>query len=67
MYIGYTPEHEALRRELREYYAKLLTPEIVADLAVSEGIGPISRAVVKQMAADGSATPSPMPARISHR
>ncbi len=53
MYIGYSPEHEALRRELRAYYEKLLTPEIVADLAVSEGVGPISRQVVKQMAADG--------------
>jgi len=53
MYIGYSPEHEALRRELRAYYEKLLTPEIVADLAVSEGVGPISREVVKQMAADG--------------
>jgi alkylation response protein AidB-like acyl-CoA dehydrogenase len=53
MYIGYSAEHEALRRELRAYYEKLLTPEIVADLAVSEGVGPISRQVVKQMAADG--------------
>src|SRR3954463_1413181 len=53
MYIGYGPEHQELRRELRAYYDQLLTPEVVADLAVSEGIGPISRAVVKQMAADG--------------
>ena len=53
MYIGYTPEHEALRRELRAYYANLLTPELVRDLAHSEGIGPVSRSVVLQMAADG--------------
>jgi len=53
MYIGYTPEHDQLRQELRAYYRDLLTPEVVADLAVSEGVGPISRRVVKQMASDG--------------
>lgn len=53
MHIGYTPEHEALRNELRAYYADLLTPEIVAELAHSEGVGPVARSVVRQMAADG--------------
>ena len=53
MYIGYTAEHEALRQELRAYYDELLTPELVRDLAHSEGIGPVSRGVVRQMAADG--------------
>jgi 3-oxocholest-4-en-26-oyl-CoA dehydrogenase alpha subunit len=53
MYIGYTPEQNELRRELRAYYDNLLTPELVRDLAHSEGIGPVSRAVVLQMAADG--------------
>jgi alkylation response protein AidB-like acyl-CoA dehydrogenase len=53
MYIGYTPEHEALRRELRAYYDQLLTPELVRELANSEGVGPVSRSVVLQMAADG--------------
>jgi alkylation response protein AidB-like acyl-CoA dehydrogenase len=53
MEIGYTPEQEALRRELRAYYANLLTPEIEAELAKSQGIGPTVRSVVKQMAADG--------------
>lgn len=53
MYIGYTPEHEQLRKELRAYYHELLTPDIVADLAVSEGVGPVARKVVKQMGADG--------------
>ena len=53
MYIGYTPEQNALRRELRAYYDDLLTPELVRDLAHSEGIGPVSRSVVLQMAADG--------------
>jgi len=53
MEIGYTEEHQALRTELREYYAKLLTPEVEAQLAASHGIGPDMRRVVKQMATDG--------------
>lgn len=53
MYIGYTPELEALRDELREYYAQLLTPEVIEEVSHSEGIGPVSRRVWKQMASDG--------------
>ena len=53
MYIGYSSEHDQLRKELRAYYDKLLTPDIVAELAVSEGVGPVARKVVLQMAADG--------------
>jgi alkylation response protein AidB-like acyl-CoA dehydrogenase len=53
MEIGYTEEHQALRNELREYYANLLTPEVEVQLAASEGIGPDMRRVVKQMAQDG--------------
>ena len=30
MYIAYTPEQEALRRELRAYFAALMTPEVEA-------------------------------------
>ena len=33
MEIGYTEEQEALRNQLRDYYAKLLTPEVEAQLA----------------------------------
>ena len=53
MYIGYTPEQNELRRELRAYYDQLLTPDLVRELAHSEGIGPVSRSVVLQMADDG--------------
>jgi len=53
MYIAYTEEQEALRKELRAYYAKLLTPEIVEALHVGHGTGETMRAVVRQMAADG--------------
>jgi alkylation response protein AidB-like acyl-CoA dehydrogenase len=53
MYIGYTPELEQLRDELRAYYDQLLTPEVVAEVGRSEGVGPVSRRVWKQMATDG--------------
>ena len=53
MYIGYTPEQEALRQELRAYYQELLTPEIRAGLAEGHGTGEVMRQVVKQMGADG--------------
>jgi alkylation response protein AidB-like acyl-CoA dehydrogenase len=53
MEIGYTEEQEALRDQLREYYANLLTPEVEAQLAESHAIGPNMRRVVKQMAQDG--------------
>jgi alkylation response protein AidB-like acyl-CoA dehydrogenase len=53
MYIGYTPEQEALRQELRDYYEVLLTPEIVAEIRAYEGAGPAAEKVLKKMAADG--------------
>jgi 3-oxocholest-4-en-26-oyl-CoA dehydrogenase alpha subunit len=53
MEIGYTQEQQALRRELRDYYTNLLTPEVEAELSHSHGVGPTVRRVVKQMASDG--------------
>src|SRR5215510_7020874 len=53
MYIGYTEEQEALRKELRAYYEKLLTPDVRAALAREHGIGPTNRKIVRQMGADG--------------
>jgi alkylation response protein AidB-like acyl-CoA dehydrogenase len=53
MYIAYTEEQEALRRELRAYYDRLLTPEIREELHRSHGIGPTMRSVVRQMGRDG--------------
>ena len=53
MYLGYTEEQEALRKELRDYYAKLLTPEVEEELAHSQGIGPVMRRIVRQMGEDG--------------
>jgi alkylation response protein AidB-like acyl-CoA dehydrogenase len=51
--LTYSPEHARLRQELRDYYAKLLTPELRDEISRSEGVGPVCRKVVRQMAADG--------------
>jgi len=51
--LGYTDDQEKLRHELRTYYEKLLTPEVEAELAVSRGVGPALRRVVRQMGEDG--------------
>jgi alkylation response protein AidB-like acyl-CoA dehydrogenase len=53
MYIAYTEEQEALRRELRAYYDKLLTPEIREELHQGKGVGETLRAVVRRMGQDG--------------
>jgi alkylation response protein AidB-like acyl-CoA dehydrogenase len=53
MYIGYTPELEALRDELRAYYQELLTDDVVAAISSGEGTGPVARRVWMKMAADG--------------
>jgi alkylation response protein AidB-like acyl-CoA dehydrogenase len=53
MYIAYTEEQEALRKELRAYYEKLLTPALRKKLHAEHGIGPTHREVVRQMGADG--------------
>lgn len=53
MYLGYTEEQEALRKELRAYYAKLLSPEVEEELAQSRGVGTAMRRVVRQMGEDG--------------
>jgi alkylation response protein AidB-like acyl-CoA dehydrogenase len=53
MHIGYTAEQEALRGELRAYYAKLLTPEVRSAVHQGKGVGEATRAVVRQMGKDG--------------
>ena len=53
MYLGYDEEQEALRAEIRAYYADLLTPEVKAGLAAENGCGPVHRRVVGQMGRDG--------------
>jgi len=53
VYIGYNEDQEALRRELRAYYDKLLTPDVRESLRHAGGVGPEMRAVWKQMCQDG--------------
>ena len=56
MHIGYTPEQERLRQELREYFAALMTPERRAGLAHADGEygdGATYKEVVRQLGHDG--------------
>jgi alkylation response protein AidB-like acyl-CoA dehydrogenase len=56
MRIGYTPEQEDLRRELRSYFTKLMTPERAEALASNDGEmgrGNVYRETVEQMGKDG--------------
>jgi alkylation response protein AidB-like acyl-CoA dehydrogenase len=53
MFIGLSPEQEALRRELQTYYAKLLTPDVREMLHREHGTGPGTKRIRMQMARDG--------------
>ncbi len=53
MQIAYTQDQEALRDELRAYYDELLTEDVREALHQEVGCGPVTRRMVKQMAADG--------------
>src|SRR5687767_6074766 len=56
MEIAYTAEQEDLRQELREYFAKLITPDVHDELFSGRGEyggGEIYRKLVRQMGEDG--------------
>ena len=57
MRIGYSPEQEELRRELRSYFTKLMTPERSEALSAGDGgemgRGSVYRDTVAQMGKDG--------------
>ena len=57
MLISYTPEQEELRRELRTYFGRLMTPErqeaLTSTAGGEIGVGNIYRETVAQMGADG--------------
>ena len=53
MYIGYSEEQEGLRRELRGYYERLLSPAVRDALHAEKGCGPVHRQIVRQMGKDG--------------
>ncbi|HWN36156.1 MAG TPA: acyl-CoA dehydrogenase family protein, partial [Pseudonocardia sp.] len=56
MHLAFTSEQDALRDELRTYFAGLMTPERRADLTSGEGDygdGGAYREIVGQLGADG--------------
>jgi hypothetical protein len=53
MFLDYTPEQVALRKELRAYFEHLLTPEVRAELGAAGEGSPAFRTVVRQIGADG--------------
>src|SRR2546427_1227614 len=53
MHLDYTPEQRALGKELRAYFARLMTPEYQAELATTEGGGPLYMQTVRRLGADG--------------
>lgn len=53
MYIDLTDEQKRLRSELRQYFAALMTPELEREVSVGEGGGPLFRAALKKLGADG--------------
>src|ERR1044072_7979827 len=56
MRISYTPAQEELRRELRSYFATLVTPEVREALSSNSGemgSGTVYRDTVRQMGRDG--------------
>ncbi|HMI89330.1 MAG TPA: acyl-CoA dehydrogenase family protein [Polyangiaceae bacterium] len=53
MFIDYTPEQTKLRDDLRAYFARVITPEVLAENLGSEGGGPLYTKALRQMGADG--------------
>ena len=53
MQIAYTDEQEALRRELRAYFADLMTPEVTDEVMRGETGGPACLEAVRKMGRDG--------------
>jgi alkylation response protein AidB-like acyl-CoA dehydrogenase len=52
MQIGLDEDQQSLQKQLREYYARILTPEVRKELEVP-GITPTHKRVARQMGADG--------------
>jgi alkylation response protein AidB-like acyl-CoA dehydrogenase len=55
MFLDFTQEQQALRKEIRDYYKRLFTPQLRAamDAEWHEVGGPVFRQVVQQLGADG--------------
>ena len=53
MHLAYTPEQTALQKELRDYFAAIMTPEVAAAATAGETGDPACLAAVRTMGADG--------------
>jgi alkylation response protein AidB-like acyl-CoA dehydrogenase len=53
MYIDYTPDEAKLRAGLRTYFEQILTDDVLAECAGSEGGGPLYTQALRRMGADG--------------
>jgi hypothetical protein len=53
MFIDFSPEERALRDRLRGYLAELITDELLAEVAGTEGGGPLYTRALRQLGADG--------------
>jgi 3-oxocholest-4-en-26-oyl-CoA dehydrogenase alpha subunit len=53
MYIDYSDREKALVRELRAYFAEVVTDELIEEVAGTEGGGPIYTKALRRMGADG--------------
>jgi alkylation response protein AidB-like acyl-CoA dehydrogenase len=53
VYIDLSPDEQALRDQLRAYFAELITPELVSEVQGTDGGGPLYTKALKQMGADG--------------
>src|SRR5256712_7142526 len=53
MELALTPEQQALQQELREYFARIVTPEVEQEMATGEMCGPRSKEAIRQMGRDG--------------
>jgi alkylation response protein AidB-like acyl-CoA dehydrogenase len=53
MHLELTEEQQALQKELREYFANLITPDLNLRVDDEEEMGPTWKAIVRQMGKDG--------------
>ncbi|MCW5892244.1 MAG: acyl-CoA dehydrogenase family protein [bacterium] len=53
MHLDLTPEQRKLRDEIREYFRGFVTPEYEAEIAATEGGGPLYTKALQKMGADG--------------
>ncbi len=54
MHLDFTPEQKIFQAEIRSYFGKMMTDELVTEIRTSgEGGGPLYRKALKQMGSDG--------------